>query len=78
MIAVDYRPLDAVHLSDVDESSQGTAVLLQFIVGEFTKPEVFPPSRLLLSAVPFQQLREEPTRPMFVVPSCFIGWKSRK
>ena len=45
---------------------------MEFIVGQFAKPEVFPPRRLFFAAMPFQQLGEKPARAMFIGPFGFV------
>src|ERR1700677_4758410 len=67
-VPVDYRPLDASNLSDIDEPAEGAAVFLEFIVAKIAKPEIFPPSRFFLSPMPFQHLRKNPKRPLLIRP----------
>ena len=65
---MNYRPVDAGDLPDIDKPAQRILVLLQFVIGQFAKPEVFPPGRLLLAPVPLQHLREETTGPVLLGP----------
>ena len=56
-VAVDYGLLDSADFSNIDQAAKRTLVLLQFVVRQVAKPEIFPPRRFFLSAMPFQQLR---------------------
>ena len=75
-VAIDYRPLDATDLAYEFESAQRTLVLLEFIIGKIAKPEIFPPSRFFLPAMPLQHLCEEPAGSLLVRPWFGIKWES--
>jgi len=65
---MDHRTLDPACFTNVFEPAQRSLVLLEFITRKFTKPEVFPPSRLLFSSVPFQELSKQPSCSLFLGP----------
>jgi hypothetical protein len=48
----------------VNKPTHGVPVLYELVAGELTEPEIFPPGRLFLSAVPFQHLGEKPACPV--------------
>ena len=67
-IAVHLRPLH--HLDDalVREASERAPVLDELLLGAAQPLEVPPPERLVLPAVPLEQLRQEPARVPFGGP----------
>jgi hypothetical protein len=56
VISMDYRTLDPADFALIHQTAQRTRILLQFIIRQFGKPEILPPSRFLLTAVPLQYL----------------------
>jgi hypothetical protein len=49
--------LDAL---DVHKSSDGLRLVEQVFVWKLEQPEVLPPSRFVLAAVPIEEIREQP------------------
>jgi hypothetical protein len=58
-VAVDCRLFDLSHDSDVLQIADGFTVLHQLVVGHVQSLEIRPPFRLVLAAVPVQQLAEQ-------------------
>jgi hypothetical protein len=56
----------------INKPAHGALVLYELVVGELTEPEIFPPGRLFLSAVPFQHLGEKPACAMRFGPFLLV------
>src|SRR5258708_39844043 len=71
-VSMNTGPLYPADFAHIAESAQSALILFEFGIGEVAQPEVLPPPRLFLPAMPLQHLGEEPAPVLFVRPFVLV------
>ena len=67
-VAVDGRLRSSADRCNEGEARQSGPLIDELVSGQVAQPEVFPPDRLVLSAVKIERVGEQPTRMLFRRP----------
>src|SRR6266567_3093809 len=67
-VTINERPWRFLNNAQADQPTERVLIFNQLIIGEVTKTVVFPPHRLVFSAIPLEHLRQEPICSLLICP----------